>query len=245
MTGTSDFAGITAECDKLTTVTDTDVLLVEDAPEFTRLMTDVLTDAGYKVRGVTTLADALAAMTMAMPDVVVLDLGLPDGDGLDLCQAIREHSNAYVIVVSGRAQEVDKLRGFRLGADDFLMKPFSGRELVARVEALLRRPRTDQAEGLPRVFGELILDPHSREVTVAGAPIELTRIEFDLLETMSANPRLVFTRQQLLDKVWGPNWFGDDHVVDVHVANLRKKIDAGSEKSWVRTVRGVGYSMAL
>jgi DNA-binding response OmpR family regulator len=226
-------------------VTDTDVLLVEDAPEFTRLVTDVLTDAGYKVRSVTTLADALVSMTAAMPDVVVLDLGLPDGDGLDLCQSIREHSNAYVIVVSGRASEFDKLRGFRLGADDFLMKPFSGRELVARVEALLRRPRIDQTEGLPRVFGELVLDPHSREVTVAGSPVELTRIEFDLLETMSANPRLVFTRQQLLDKVWGPNWFGDDHVVDVHVANLRKKIDAGAEKSWVRTVRGVGYSMAL
>jgi DNA-binding response OmpR family regulator len=236
---------MTAGCDTLATVTDTDVLLVEDAPEFTRLVTDVLTDAGYKVRSVTTLADALVSMTAAMPDVVVLDLGLPDGDGLDLCQSIREHSNAYVIVVSGRASEFDKLRGFRLGADDFLMKPFSGRELVARVEALLRRPRTDQTEGLPRVFGELVLDPHSREVTVAGSPVELTRIEFDLLETMSANPRLVFTRQQLLDKVWGPNWFGDDHVVDVHVANLRKKIDAGAEKSWVRTVRGVGYSMAL
>ncbi|MBI4932372.1 MAG: response regulator transcription factor [Actinobacteria bacterium] len=236
---------ITAECGTLTTVTDTDVLLVEDAPEYIRLETDVLSDAGYNVRSVTTVADALVAMTAAMPDVVVLDLGLPDGDGLDLCRSIREHSNAYVIVVSGRAREVDKLRGFRLGADDFLMKPFSGRELVARVEALLRRPRTGQAEGLPRVFGELVLDPHSREVTVAGAPVDLTRIEFDLLETMSANPRRVFTRQQLLDKVWGQNWFGDDHVVDVHVANLRKKIDAGAEKSWVRTVRGVGYSMAL
>jgi DNA-binding response OmpR family regulator len=226
-------------------VTDTDVLLVEDAPEFTQLVTDVLGDAGYKVRSVATMADAVGAMNVKMPDIVVLDLGLPDGDGLDLCRTIREHSNAYVIVVSGRAQEVDKLRGFRLGADDFLMKPFSGRELVARVEALLRRPRADQTEGLPRVFGELVLDPHSREVSVAGSPVELTRIEFDLLETMSANPRLVFTRQQLLDKVWGSNWFGDDHVVDVHVANLRKKIDAGVEKSWVRTVRGVGYSMAL
>jgi DNA-binding response OmpR family regulator len=226
-------------------VTDTDVLLVEDAPEFAQLATDVLTDAGFHVRCVSNIADAISSMNASMPDLVVLDLGLPDGDGLDLCQSIREHSNAYVIVVSGRASEADKLLGFRLGADDFLVKPFSARELVARVEALLRRPRSDNAEGLPRTFGDLVIDPHSREVTVQGARAELTRLEFDLLETMSANPKLVFTRQQLLDKVWGPNWFGDDHVVDVHVANLRKKIDVAGEKSWVRTVRGVGYSMAL
>ena len=221
------------------------MLLVEDAPEFAQLATNVLTDAGYRVRTVSTLAAALTAMSSSMPDLVVLDLGLPDGDGLDLCRSIREHSNAYVIVVSGRSGEVDKLKGFRLGADDFLVKPFSGRELVARVEALLRRPRTDSAEGLPRIFGDLVLDPHSREVTVQGVKVDLTRIEFDLLETMSANPKLVFTRQQLLDKVWGPNWFGDDHVVDVHMANLRKKVDVADQKSWVRTVRGVGYSMAL
>jgi DNA-binding response OmpR family regulator len=230
---------------RLPTVQDTDVLLVEDAPEFAQLATNVLTDAGYRVRSASTLAEALVSMSTAMPDLVVLDLGLPDGDGLDLCRSIREHSNAYVIVVSGRSSEIDKLKGFRLGADDFLVKPFSGRELVARVEALLRRPRADNAEGLPRVFGDLVLDPHSREVTVQGERVELTRIEFDLLETMSANPKLVFTRQQLLDKVWGPNWFGDDHVVDVHMANLRKKIDVADQKSWVRTVRGVGYSMAV
>ena len=236
---------IATDCGRIPTVTDTDVLLVEDAPEFAQLATNVLTDAGYRVRTVSTLAAALTAMSSSMPDLVVLDLGLPDGDGLDLCRSIREHSNAYVIVVSGRSGEVDKLKGFRLGADDFLVKPFSGRELVARVEALLRRPRTDSAEGLPRVFGDLVLDPHSREVTVQGVKVDLTRIEFDLLETMSANPKLVFTRQQLLDKVWGPNWFGDDHVVDVHMANLRKKVDVADQKSWVRTVRGVGYSMAL
>jgi len=232
-------------CDRLGTVTATDVLLVEDAPEFAQLVTDVLTDAGHAVRRVATLAEAVVSMNASMPDVVVLDLGLPDGDGLDLCRTIREHSNAYIIVTSGRSQEVDKIRGFRLGADDYLVKPFSPRELVARLEALLRRPRVDSAEGLPRTFGDLVLDPHSREVTVKGQRVELTRIEFDLLETMSGSPKLVFTRQQLLDRVWGPNWFGDDHVVDVHMANLRKKIDVAGEASWVRTVRGVGYSMAL
>jgi DNA-binding response OmpR family regulator len=226
-------------------VTAIDVLLVEDAPEFSMLVTNVLTDAGYRVRAVGTVADALASMGTAIPDVVVLDLGLPDGDGLDLCRVIREHSNAYIIVASGRAGEVDKLRGFSLGADDFLVKPFSGRELVARVDALLRRPRSGHPDHLPREFGDLVIDPHSRDVTVAGRPIELTRIEFDLLDTMSGDPHNVFTREQLLEKIWGPNWFGDDHVVDVHVANLRKKIDAAGSPSWVRTVRGVGYSMAL
>jgi DNA-binding response OmpR family regulator len=226
-------------------VADTDVLLVEDAPEYTSLMTDVLTDAGYSVRSVASLADAVTEMSVDMPDVVILDVGLPDGDGLDLCRTIREHSSSYVLVVSGQAQEVDKLRGFRLGADDFMMKPFSGRELVARVEALLRRPRADHAGGMPRAFGDLVVDPSSREVTLAGSRVELTRIEFDLLETLSAQPRQVFTRQQLLDKVWGADWFGDDHVVDVHVANLRKKIDPSAGVSWVRTVRGVGYSMTL
>jgi DNA-binding response OmpR family regulator len=226
-------------------VTTTDVLLVEDAPEFSMLETDVLTDAGYEVRAVGTLAEALSAMQHSMPDVVVLDLGLPDGDGLDLCREIREHSTAYVIVASGRANEFDKLRGFKLGADDFIVKPFSGRELVARVEALLRRPRTEHATALPRAFGDLVIDPHLREVTVAGQHIELTRIEFDLLETLSADPREVFTREQLLERVWGPNWFGDDHVVDVHIANLRKKIDAADQSSRVRTVRGFGYSIAV
>jgi DNA-binding response OmpR family regulator len=197
------------------------------------------------VRAVATLADAISAMNAAMPDLVILDLCLPDGDGLDLCRTIREHSNAYVIVVSGRAQEVDKLLGFRLGADDFIAKPFSGRELVARVDALLRRPRLDASTGVARTFGDLMVDPHSRKVTVAGAAIVLTRIEFDLLEAMSAHPRQVFTREQLLHKVWGPSYVGDDHVVDVHMANLRKKIDVAGSESWVRTVRGVGYSMAL
>ncbi|MEN9646582.1 MAG: hypothetical protein RL238_3251 [Actinomycetota bacterium] len=226
-------------------MTVADVLVVEDAPEFAQLVTDVLTDAGHTVRRVGTFAEALVSMNASMPDVVVLDLGLPDGDGLDLCRVIREHSDAYIIVTTGRAQEVDKLKGFRLGADDYLVKPFSSRELVARLDALLRRPHFDSAEGLPRTFGELVLDPHSREVTVQGQHVELTRIEFDLLDALSSSPKQVFTRQQLLDRVWGPSWFGDDHVVDVHMANLRKKIDVAGEASWVRTVRGVGYSMAL
>ncbi len=220
-----------------------DVLVVEDAPEFARVVTTVLENAGHQVRLAATMAEALAEMDVRVPDVVILDLGLPDGDGLDLCRVIRERSSAYVLMLTGRDDEVDKLLGFRLGADDYVTKPFSARELAARVEALLRRPRAEPDGEAARVFGNLTIDIAAREVSVAGAIADLTRIEFDLLDTLSASPKVVFNRQQLLDRVWGPGWYGDDHVVDVHIANLRKKIDTPDAKSWVRTVRGVGYSM--
>lgn len=222
-----------------------DVLVVEDAPEFARIVSSVLRSSGHRVRVATTIAEALLELDTLTPDVVVLDLGLPDGDGLDLCRIIRERSSAYVLMLTGRDDETDKLLGFRLGADDYVTKPFSARELAARVEALLRRPRTEPGVEASRVFGDLVVNTAARAVTVAGVPADLTRIEFDLLDTLSASPKVVFNRQQLLDKVWGPGWFGDDHVVDVHIANLRKKIDQPGVKSWVRTVRGVGYSMGV
>lgn len=227
------------------TVPVADVLVVEDAPEFAELVSAVLGRAGHAVRVAPNISGAVVQMTARMPDLVVLDLALPDGDGLDLCRAIREHSDAYVLVVSGRADAADTLMGFRLGADDFMLKPFSGRELSARVEALLRRPRHGEVPSAERVFGELRIVPASREVFLAGNPVDLTRIEFDLLDMLAANPRNVFTRQQMLDHVWGEGWFGDDHVVDVHIANLRKKVDLPGRPSFVRTVRGVGYSVAL
>ena len=220
-----------------------DVLVVEDAPEFARIVSTVLENAGHQVRLAATMAEAVVEMDTRVPDVVILDLGLPDGDGLDLCRIIRERSSAYVLMLTGRDDEVDKLLGFRLGADDYVTKPFSARELAARVEALLRRPRPDQGNESTRMFGDLAINISAREVTVAGVMADLTRIEFDLLETLSASPKVVFNRQQLLDRVWGPGWYGDDHVVDVHIANLRKKIDQPGTKSLVRTVRGVGYSM--
>ncbi len=220
-----------------------DVLVVEDAPEFTRVVTTVLTNEGHRVRAVDTVAKALVELAALQPDMVILDLSLPDGDGLDLCRVIRERSTAYVLMLTGRDDEVDKLLGFRMGADDYMTKPFSGRELAARVEALLRRPRAAAEHHELRQFGDLVVNPAAREVTVADRTVELTRIEFDLLDTMSAQPKVVFNRQQLIDRIWGDSWFGDDHVVDVHIANLRKKIDQDGVKSWVRTVRGVGYSM--
>lgn len=223
---------------------DVDVLVVEDAPEYARLITDVLAAAGHRPRVAATVAEATAALQQAIPDLVILDLGLPDGDGLTLCSMLREHSNAYIMVVSGRDEQFDAVRGFRLGADDYVVKPFSAQEFAARVEAVLRRPRQPSEGGLPRVIGPVHIDVRSREVSLAGERVELTRLEFDLLEVLSADPKAVLTRRQLLERVWGDHWFGDDHVVDVHIANLRRKLDVDGSPSIIRTVRGVGYSVA-
>lgn len=222
---------------------DSDILVVEDAPDTSLLISGALRAAGHRVRCAASMVEALDSISAAPPDVVVLDLTLPDGDGLDLCRAIRDRSSAYVLMLSGRADEVDKLLGFRLGADDYVTKPFSPRELVARVEALLRRPRSTTEEVLERRVGDVVIRTIAREVEVAGQPVELTRIEFDLLDTLTANPKVVFTRTQLLERVWRADWYADDHVVDVHIANLRKKIDRPGQKSIIRTVRGVGYGL--
>ncbi len=222
---------------------EADVLVVEDAPEFAQMVTAILRKGGHRVRTATTIADAVEALAATAPDLIVLDLTLPDGDGLDLCRTIRERSNAYILVLSGRDDEIDKLLGFKLGADDYVTKPFSPRELAARVEALLRRPRIAETTSAERMVGHVTVRPEAREVEIAGQLVDLTRIEFDLLDTLSASPKVVFTRAQLLERVWGPDWYADDHVVDVHVANLRKKIDRPGAKSVVRTVRGVGYGI--
>lgn len=225
-------------------VADVDVLVVEDAPEYVQLISDVLVAAGYRPRIATSLAEATEALRAALPDLLILDLGLPDGDGLDLCALVRNHSNAYIMVVSGRSEALDAVRGFRLGADDYVLKPFASREFAARVEAVLRRPRQAGHGGLPRVIGEVRIDVHAREVTLSGQRIELTRLEFDLLEVLSADPKAVLSRRLLLERVWGDHWYGDDHVVDVHIANLRRKLDTPGSPSLIRTVRGIGYSMA-
>lgn len=224
------------------------VLVVDDAPEFIELLVPLLQREGYQTR---TATDGEAAIDVARsfaPDVIVLDLGLPKIDGVDVCRQVRNFSDAYVIMLTARADEVDRVVGLEVGADDYMTKPFSPRELVARVRAMLRRPRTTAVEGTVagelRRFGPLEVDPLGHVVRVAGQEIQLTRIEFDLLETLTSKPTMVFSRALLRERVWGPDWFGDDHVVDVHIANLRKKIDVVGDPSFVRTVRGVGYRLA-
>jgi len=170
---------------------------------------------------------------------------LPGVDGIEACRRIRAFSDAYIVMLTAKAEEVDKIVGLSVGADDYVTKPFSPRELVARIRAMLRRPRQAADVGEPvRRFGDLTVDPAAREVLLDGRPVELTRLEFDLLDALSGSPRLVLTRSQLLERVWGPSWFGDDHVVDVHIANLRQKLgDDPRSPRYIRTVRGVGYRM--
>ena len=207
-------------------------------------LSDLLRGEGFEVR---TAEDGDQGLELARgfsPDVVVLDLGLPKRDGVELCQGIRSFSSAYVLILTARTDELDKVLGLSVGADDYVTKPFSPSELVARVRALLRRPRHQAGEGR-RTFGDLVIDPLAREVRVGDEQVALTRIEFDLLETLSSSPRRAFNRRQLIERVWGLDWYGDEHVVDVHMSNLRRKLDAphGSGR-YVRTVIGVGYRMA-
>ena len=221
-----------------------DVLIVEDAPEFVQIVTGVVRERGHRVRSAGTIADAVESMASVPPDLVILDLSLPDGDGLDLCRSIRERSNAYVLMLTGRDDEIDKIVGFKLGADDYVTKPFSPRELGVRIDALSRRPRTASSGASEMVIGDVVIRPAAREVLVNGIEVELTRIEFDLLALFAGAPQQVFTRQQVLDQIWGENWYGDRHVIDVHIANLRRKLADHTEQNLIRTVRGVGYGLA-
>jgi DNA-binding response OmpR family regulator len=224
------------------------VLVVDDAPEFIDMLVPLLEREGYTTRAATDGEAAIEVARSFEPDVIVLDLGLPKIDGVEVCRQVRTFSDAYVIMLTARADEVDRVVGLEVGADDYLTKPFSPRELVARVRAMLRRPRgsmqTDAGDSqVVRRFGPLEVDPMGHIVRVEGDEVQLTRIEFDLLETLSSKPAMVFSRALLRERVWGPDWFGDDHVVDVHIANLRKKIDPDDGPSFVRTVRGVGYRL--
>ncbi len=224
--------------------TTLETLIVEDAPEFVQIVTSVLRERGHRVRSAGSIADAVESIASVPPDLVILDLTLPDGDGLDLCRMIRERSNAYIMMLTGRDDEIDKIVGFKLGADDYVTKPFSPRELGVRIDALARRPRSAPAVVSEIAVGEVVIRPAAREVAVQGVDVELTRIEFDLLALFAGSPQQVFTRQQVLDQVWGENWYGDRHVIDVHIANLRRKLADHTEQNVIRTVRGVGYGLA-
>jgi DNA-binding response OmpR family regulator len=221
-------------------------LVVDDAAEFRELVASVLRSEGFVVDLAEDGPAALASARSAPPDVVLLDIGLPGMDGVEVCRQLRTFSDAYVVMLTGREEEIDKLIGLSVGADDYVTKPFSPRELVARVRAMLRRPRAGApAPGAPvRRVGAIEVDANAREARVEGRVVELTRIEFDLLDALSAHPRTAFTRGQLLERVWGPNWFGDDHVVDVHVSKLRQKLgDDARAPRYLRTVRGIGYRL--
>ncbi|MBI4899045.1 MAG: response regulator transcription factor [Actinobacteria bacterium] len=220
------------------------VLVVDDETVLAGMVANYLERAGFR----TTVAhDGNRAVELALaeaPDVVVLDLGLPGKDGLQVSQEIRRHSDCYILMLTARNEEIDKLIGLSTGADDYMTKPFSARELVARVQVLLRRPRADRVAEQPvRRMGALSLDPMGRRVVVQDTEVELTRTEFDLLDALSARPRAAFTRRQLVNAVWGPDWVGDEHLVDVHIGHLRRKLATVADLPFVETIRGVGYRM--
>jgi DNA-binding response OmpR family regulator len=218
------------------------VLVVEDEQLLADLVGDYLRREGFTVEQVGDGAAALERARAFRPDVVVLDLGLPVLDGVEVCRELRRFTDCYVIMLTARRDEVDKLVGLAVGADDYLTKPFSQRELVARVKAMLRRPRADDSEPGTIGIGPLTIDTGGREVLLDGAVVPLTATEFDLLATLATNPRLVLTRRQLIEAVWGEPWVGDERMVDVHIRNLRRKLgDDADAPRFVRTVRGAGY----
>ena len=236
-------------------------VVVEDDHDVGDAISKLLDQAGFDVVVARTGTEALTLVGEGRPDLVTLDLTLPDIDGVEVCRQIRTLTDCYVIVVSGRASEVDRLVGLEVGADDYLVKPFSMRELQARVAALFRRPRSsgpvpDVAaaqlavdpvpEADPTSFegcSDLTLNRGAREVRVSGREIDLTRTEFDLLAHLVGNPGVVVPREQLMRAVWAGDFVPDStHVVDVHLANLRRKLSgAASGNQWIRTIRGVGF----
>ena len=220
------------------------ILVVDDEQNIRDIVKAYLAKEGYAV---TTAADgpsALKAARQVRPDLVVLDLMLPEMDGLEVLQQLRRESEVYVLMLTARAEETDKVVGLSVGADDYLTKPFSPRELVARVKAILRRNRTAGAADQERVlaFRHVRIDPAGRQVWKNEQPIELTTLEFDLLATLARYPRRVLSRAQLLEHVWGYNFYGDDRVVDVHIGHIRQKLeDDPANPALITTVRGVGY----
>jgi DNA-binding response OmpR family regulator len=225
-------------------MTTTRVLVVDDEVHMVELVRGYLEAEGMEVISAADGPSALDWIRERSPDVVVLDVNLPGFDGFEVLRQARTFTDAYVIMLTARAEEIDRIVGLSVGADDYLVKPFSPRELVVRVKALLRRPRASRGEGQTDVLerGELVIDRRRRTVGLRRVPVTLTTIEFDLLSTLAEDPGVVFSRQKLLDRVWGMDYVGDDHVVDVHLGNLRHKLgDEASSPRYIETVRGVGY----
>ncbi|HEY8868213.1 MAG TPA: response regulator transcription factor [Candidatus Limnocylindrales bacterium] len=221
------------------------VLVVDDEPKIVGLARDYLEHAGFAVLTAGDGRAALATIRQRHPDLVVLDLGLPELDGLDVTRAIRRDSTLPIVMLTARDDEIDKLLGLELGADDYLTKPFSPRELVARVKAVLRRTEA-AAEPTDRIAaGDVVLDVPRMRTEVAGSPVELTPTEFELLATMARQPGRIFTRAQLLDALHGVAFESYERAIDTHIKNLRRKIEPDPrEPRYVLTVYGVGYRLA-
>ena len=235
----------------------TRILVVDDEPPIVELLTGYLAREGYEVVSAGDGRSAVEAVREHAPDVVILDVMLPGLDGIEACRQIRAFSDAYVLILTARGEELDRIVGLTVGADDYLVKPFSPREVVARVKALLRRPRTAtgaapasaggmgaSAAGPGTAPAGLELDEGRRSVRVDGTLVDLTALEFNLLARLVREPGIVVPRPVILDAIWGPGYESDDHLVDVHIANLRRKLgDDPARPRFVETIRGVGYRL--
>jgi two-component system, OmpR family, response regulator RegX3 len=224
------------------------ILLVEDERSITEPLADALGREGFEPHVAGTVADALEQAARLEPDLVLLDVMLPDGSGFDVCRELRRESKVPIIMLTARGEEADRVIGLELGADDYVVKPFSAREVVARIRAVLRRADTPEPErareGVVEI-GDVRLDAPKREVLLAGKPVELSRKEFDLLELLMRNAGSVVKRERLIEDVWDTNWFGSTKTLDVHVSALRRKLgDDSGDPRYLHTVRGVGFRFA-
>ena len=222
------------------------ILLVEDEPAIAEPLAETLTREGFHLEVAGTAADALQKAAGVRPDLILLDLMLPDGSGFDVCREVRRDSQVPIIMLTARGDETDRIIGLELGADDYVVKPFSAREVTARVRAVLRRtaaaPATAPEGDGPIEVDDVRLDPATRTVSRAGAPVDVTRKEFDLLRLLMGSAGAVVTRERLIDEVWDVNWFGSTKTLDVHVSGLRKKLgDDSAAPRYIHTVRGIGF----
>ena len=219
------------------------ILIVDDEPELRSMLRQYLSREGFAVAEAATGSAALDAVSGSEPDLVLLDVGLPDIDGFEVLRTLRMTSNIPVIMLTARDDEIDRVVGLSVGADDYVVKPFSPRELVARIQSVLRRS-AGGSRGADELlhFTGLTIDLRSREVKLEGEPVDLSALEFDLLVALGRHPNRVFTREQLLERVWGWDYFGVDRVIDVHIGNIRKVLgDDAADPRYIATVRGVGY----
>lgn len=215
------------------------ILVVDDDRKLTRLIKEYLEQKGFSTRIVYNGESGLAEIPRFRPDVIILDVMMPGIDGIEMLRKVREKSNIYVIMLTARSEETDKVIGLRMGADDYITKPFSPRELVARIRAALRRLQTNGSikQSASFRFQDLIINPASRTVTISDTPIDLTKTEFDLLEILVRNNGIALSREKLLQAVWGFDYAAESRMVDVHIGNLRKKIGS----NLIKTIRGIGY----
>ncbi len=217
------------------------ILIVEDEESIQRVARAYLEQEGYRVICTGSGSEALELVGQQQPDLIILDLMLPGMDGMEVAARLRQSSEIFILMLTARSEEADRVAGLRIGADDYMTKPFSPRELVARVQAILRRRRQMTAPDSSMRFQHVRVDPDRREASSGDLVLDLTTTEFDVLLALTRHAGKVLNREQIIDQVWGADFFGNDRVVDVYVGQVRRKLEAATGETLIRTVRGVGY----